>query len=68
MFLNEELARLKSVITESRSLKEIASDEDMLSKADKVVKAIDGFKTRQIDRDMLMQVMKIQELAAEIQD
>lgn len=68
MFLNEELARLKTVISESRSLQEIASDQSMLNKADKVVETIDGFKTRQIDRDMLMQVMKIQELAAEIED
>ena len=68
MFLNEELARLKTVISESRSLQEIASDQSMLNKTDKVVETIDGFKTRQIDRDMLMQVMKIQELAAEIED
>ena len=68
MFLNEELARLKTIISESRNLQEIASDQNMLSKTDKVVETIDGFKTRQIDRDMLMQVMKIQELAAEIEN
>jgi hypothetical protein len=66
MFLNEELARLKNVITESRSLNEIAADKNMLNKTDKVVETIESFKTRQIDRKMLMQVMKIQELAAEI--
>jgi hypothetical protein len=67
MFLNEELSRLKSVVVASRSLNEVAADQEMLQKTDKVVNTIDEFKARQIDREMLMQVMKIQELAAEIE-
>ncbi len=68
MFLSEELARLKKVVADSRSLNEVASDKDMLRKTEIVVNTIDGFKTRQIDRKMLMQVMKIQELAAELEN
>lgn len=67
MFLNEELSRLKAVVSDSRTLNEIASDEAMVKKTDKVVQTIDDFKERPIDRQMLMQVMKIQELAAEIE-
>jgi hypothetical protein len=67
MFLNEELARLKGIMTSSLSINEIASDKTMLKKADSVIKTIDGFSAQQIDRDMLKQVMKIQELAAEIE-
>ena len=67
MFLNEELSRLKGALVSSRSLNEISSDDAMLAKTDKVVETIDAFKDRQIDRKMLMQVMKIQELVAEIE-
>ncbi len=67
MFLNEELSRLKNVVTASRATSEISSDEEMLAKTDKVVRRIEEFKNRPIDRKMLMQVMKIQELAAEIE-
>lgn len=68
MFLNEELARLKKVVSNSCSLNEISSDAAMVSKTEKVVQTIDEFKERPIDRKMLMQVMKIQELAAEIEN
>ena len=66
MFLNEELARLKNVVGDSRSLNEISGDTKMLAKTNKVMATLNGFSQRQIDRDMLMQIMKIQELAAEI--
>jgi|TARA_B110000438_G_scaffold289373_1_gene323885 hypothetical protein len=66
MFLNEELARLKNVVGDSRSLNEISGDTMMLAKTNKVMATLNGFSQRQIDRDMLMQIMKIQELAAEI--
>ena len=66
MFLNDELSRLKDVIGNSRSLNEVASDSVMLEKTNKVMETLESFSQRQIDRDMLKQVMKIQELAAEI--
>jgi uncharacterized protein YicC (UPF0701 family) len=66
MFLNEELARLKNVVGTARNLNEIANDDNMLTKTNKVMETLDGFSQRQIDREMLMQIMKIQELAAEI--
>jgi hypothetical protein len=66
MFLNEEISRLKGIVGNSRSLNEIASDSGMLEKTNKVMETLESFSQRQIDRDMLKQVMKIQELAAEI--
>ena len=57
---------MKKIVSDSRALNEIASDASMVSKTEKVVQTIDKFKERPIDRKMLMQVMKIQELAAEI--
>lgn len=68
MFLNEELSRLKGIMVSSRTINEIASDEEMLKKTDSVIETISSFSARQIDRDMLKQVMKIQELAAEIEN
>lgn len=67
MFLNEELSRLKGIVSSSRLISEVASDEEMLSKTEKVIETIDAFKHKQIDRDMLIKVMKIQELAMEIE-
>lgn len=68
MYMNEELARLKQVVADSRALNEVASDQDMSRKTDIVINTIEGFKTRPIDRKMLMQVLKIQELAAELEN
>lgn len=66
MFLNEEIARLKQVVGNSRSTNEVASDSNMLEKTNKVMQTLESFSQRQIDREMLRQIMKIQELAAEI--
>mgnify|MGYP001361355709 CR=1 FL=1 len=66
MFLNEELSRLKNIVASARSLNEVAADSNMLAKTNKVLETLDSFSQRQIDREMLMQIMKIQELAAEI--
>ncbi len=68
MFLNEEIARLRNVINKSLTLTEVANDPAMTRKTKKVLESLDGFANRQIDRDMLRQVVKIQELAAEIEN
>ena len=68
MFLNEEIGRLRSVISKSLTLTEVASDPAMTRKTKKVLESLNSFADRQIDRDMLRQVVKIQELAAEIEN
>lgn len=68
MFLNEEIERLRSVISKSLTLAEVASDAAMTRKTKKVLESLNSFADRQIDRDMLGQVVKIQELAAEIEN
>jgi hypothetical protein len=47
-------------------LNEVASDEMMVEKTQKVLKTLDSFAEKQIDRAMLKKLLKIQELAAEI--
>tara|TARA_B100000530_G_C15934121_1_gene478288 strand:- start:783 stop:1607 length:825 start_codon:yes stop_codon:yes gene_type:complete len=66
MFMNEEIARLKTVVEDSLQLNEVASDEMMVEKTQKVLKTLDSFAEKQIDRAMLKKLLKIQELAAEI--
>jgi hypothetical protein len=64
--MNEEIARLKTVVEDSLQLNEVASDEMMVEKTQKVLKTLDSFAEKQIDRAMLKKLLKIQELAAEI--
>ena len=66
MFMNEEIARLKTVVGDSLQLPEVASDEVMVEKTEKVLQTLDSFAEKQIDRGMLKKLLKIQELAAEI--
>ena len=67
-FLNEEIGRLKGVITESLSLNEIKADTLMVKNTRKVIGILDGFKERQIDSDYLSEVLKIQQLAREVRE
>jgi len=66
VFLNEELSRLKEEVSESMKLQEIKEDEDMLKKTESIVNLLEGFRNRQIDKEMIEKVLKIQELAKEI--
>jgi len=68
IFLNEELGRLKNIIKKSLNKEEIKLDTHMTNKANKVLNLMETFKTKQFNKEMLAQVMKIQNLAKEIQD
>tara|TARA_B100000131_G_scaffold316082_1_gene355558 strand:- start:796 stop:1629 length:834 start_codon:yes stop_codon:yes gene_type:complete len=67
MFLNEELFRLKSSIESSYSSKEFIEDEEMKQKAEKVFEMLEGFKTENVNDELLIKVLKIQELVEELQ-
>ena len=43
VFLNEELGRLKKVVTESMTMEEVKNDEEMSEKTKKVLEIIDDF-------------------------
>ena len=62
-FLNEEINRLRKVVSESKEIKE---DQEMQEKANKVLTFLDEFKKRPYDNEMLQKLMEVQELASEI--
>tara|TARA_Y100000296_G_scaffold58513_1_gene67417 strand:- start:1141 stop:1959 length:819 start_codon:yes stop_codon:yes gene_type:complete len=66
IFLNEELGRLRKIIESSLELKEIKTDESMLNKTKEIANLMEGFKKQEIDENLIKQVLKIQELAREI--
>jgi hypothetical protein len=68
IFLNEEIGRLKNIIKKSLNKEEIKLDTRMANKANKVLNLMETFKTKQFNKEMLAQVMKIQNLAKEMQD
>jgi len=67
MFLNDEIPALKESIGKSLSMNVVSSDPAMVTKANKVLDMLDSFAERNVDRDMVKQVLKIQELASEIE-
>ena len=64
--MNEEIGRLKKALTTSKEDEDIANDSQMIEKADKVLKLLENFTTRNIDNDMIMDVLRIQNLAREL--
>jgi len=67
-YLNEEVGRLRSVIKESLNLNEIKADSQMRVNTEKVLDILDSFRERRVDRKYLSEVMKIQQLAREVQE
>ena len=66
MYLNEEIARLKSEVTKAKEVSEIKEDEEMVEKAAKIVEKLDSFANQKINEEVLITVMKTQELVKEI--
>jgi len=66
-YLNEELGRLKMVVEKANALDEIKNDKNLQQKLSEVSKVLEGFSRKPVDKDMLLQIMKLQNLAKEIQ-
>ncbi len=66
MFLNEEIARLKSDLKKATLLTEIREDEQMLAKTEKIVARLEELRECTIDDEILLTVMKTQSLVKEI--
>jgi uncharacterized protein (UPF0332 family) len=66
MFLNEEIVRLKKVITESSTGEMFTEDAEMKQKASQIIEKLEGFKKAQINDDILLTVLKTQELVKEM--
>jgi hypothetical protein len=67
VYLNEELSRLKSVVTKSLNEDCVKNDNLMVEKTKEVLNIIEGFKTKEVDQVMLEQVLNIQQLVREIE-
>jgi len=65
-FLNEEIGRLKNIIISNKDIDEIANDEEMVSKTKKVIELLESFSTKPINDDLLVKILKTQELVKEI--
>jgi len=68
VFLTKEIDRLREGIQKSLDMKEIKSDSEMSDKTKYVLTLIEGFKNKPLDKDMVNQILKIQNLVKEIQD
>ena len=67
IYLNEELGRLHNALSDSLKTKEIKTDTTMLESTNKVISMIDGFRKTPIDKNLVEDVLKIQNLVSEIQ-
>ena len=66
MFLNEEIARLKSELEKAKSTSEIKADSEMLEKTGRVVERLNGFAKAEINEHLLLTVLNTQSLIKEI--
>jgi translation elongation factor EF-4 len=66
IFLNEEIERLKSSLTQSLKTKEISQDKFLNEKTNVVLKKVEEYAKRNIDQQMVQEILKIQSLTKEL--
>ena len=66
IYLNEEIERLKGALVESQSMIEVKEDPEMLTKVNRVMQVLDTFREKTIDKGLVEDVLKIQQLTHEI--
>ena len=66
IYLNEEIGRLRDIVAESLDLKEVQEDLEMVQKTKQVLKLVEGFKNEKVNKNIVEQVLKIQQLVKEI--
>ena len=66
MYLNTEIGRLKTKLTEAVNVDAIKNDEDMLNKTNQIVEKLKSFAKSDINENVLMTVLKTQSLVEEI--
>lgn len=67
VFLSEEIPRLFKIVSNSVELTEIKSDKDMFDKTSQVIDLLKETSERKVDKDLVHDILKIQNLAKEIQ-
>ena len=68
IFLNEEVGRLRRVLQESLFIEEVKEDQEMANKTKEIIELLEDIRNHQIDKDVVLRVLKIQNLAKEIQN
>ena len=66
VYLSEEIPRLFEIVANSVNTKEISSDNDMLEKTNRVISMLKETSDRKIDKELVFDILKIQNLAKEI--
>ena len=66
VFLNEEIARLKSKLSEALKAQEIKNDTEMCNKAKRIIEHLNTFAKQDFNDEILMTVLKTQSLVKEI--
>tara|TARA_R100000008_G_scaffold15146_2_gene7347 strand:- start:203 stop:1015 length:813 start_codon:yes stop_codon:yes gene_type:complete len=66
-YINEEINRLKSFIAESYDLEEIKEDKKLKEKLTSVSSLLEDISKEPLDKKAILQIMKIQNLAQELQ-
>ena len=66
MFLNEEIGRLKKILVEAKDTKEVNRDSDMSDKTQQVIDRLESYSKETISENVIMTVLKAQQLAKEI--
>lgn len=65
-FLNEEIGRLKEIMSEAPLCEEIKEDPKMVAKSKEVVQILESYSKEGINEKMLTTILKTQKLAREI--
>jgi hypothetical protein len=66
IYLNTEIGRLKEEVSAAQGAKEFVEDEDMRQKASQVLGLLETFSQKPLEDKDLKKILKIQELAREI--
>lgn len=66
MFLNAEIGRLKEQLKKAKQIEEIKTDSSMTEKAQQVLTRLEGYSHETISENVIMTVLKTQQLVKEI--
>jgi hypothetical protein len=66
VFLNEEIARMRSRLQKALSTEIISEDGDMTAKTQKLIEKLDSYGARAIDEEVLTTVLKTQQIVKDI--
>ena len=66
IFLNDEITRLRGELQETKKREDILKDERVTNKIDLVLETLNSYGQREIDRSMLQQILKIQNLVGDL--